>query len=152
MKIEFDSVKNERNIQERGISFELAANFDLKTAKIWIDTRKDYGEERFIALGYIGKRLFSMVFTVREDVLRILALEKQTNERNVFMKIKPNPELIDEENPEWTATMFAEAKSANELFLHLIKPIKKSENNFIIKKFYYQSTRYIYLNFISPLH
>ncbi len=54
MNIEFDSAKNEKNIRERGISFELAAGFDLTTAKIWADTRKDYGEARFIALGYIG--------------------------------------------------------------------------------------------------
>ena len=40
MKIEFDIAKNERNICERGISFELAVDFDLATAKIWTDTRK----------------------------------------------------------------------------------------------------------------
>ncbi len=82
MKLEFDRVKNEKNIQERGISFELAVDFDLATAKIWPDTRKDYGEKRFIALGYIGERLFSMVFTVRNDVLRIISLRK-ANKREV---------------------------------------------------------------------
>jgi len=35
---------------------------------------------------------------------------------------KPNPELIDDENPEWTAAMFSEAKTAAELLPHLIKP------------------------------
>lgn len=82
MNIEFDGAKNEKNIHERDISFELAADFDLASAKIWIDTRKDYGEERFIALGTIGERLFSMVFTVRGDVLRIISLRK-TNKREV---------------------------------------------------------------------
>ena len=32
------------------------------------------------------------------------------------MKNKPNPELIDNENPEWTEAMFSEAKTAAELF------------------------------------
>lgn len=82
MKIEFDTAKNDKNIRERGISFDLAANFDLETAKIWADTRKDYGEERYIALGAIGERLFSMVFTVRGDVLRIISLRK-ANKREV---------------------------------------------------------------------
>ena len=82
MNIEFDSAKNVKNIQMRGIGFELAANFDLTTAKIWLDTRRDYGEERFIALGYIDRRLFSMVFTVRGDVLRIISLRK-ANKREV---------------------------------------------------------------------
>jgi hypothetical protein len=32
----------------------------------------------------------------------------------------PDPELIDDENPEWTEAMFTEAKTAAELFPHLI--------------------------------
>jgi uncharacterized protein (DUF4415 family) len=36
------------------------------------------------------------------------------------MKNTPNPELIDDENPEWTTSMFKEAKTAAELFPHLI--------------------------------
>jgi uncharacterized DUF497 family protein len=82
LNIEFDSVKNEKNILERGISFELAADFDLATAKVWTDARKDYGEERFIALGYISNRLFSMVFTVRGESLRVISLRK-ANKREV---------------------------------------------------------------------
>lgn len=76
MKIEFDEAKNQKNIAERGISFELAVYFDLATAKIWPDTRYDYGEARFIALGYIVDRLYSMVFTVRGDMLRVIRLRK----------------------------------------------------------------------------
>ena len=82
MKIEFDETKNEKNIRERGISFEIAVGFDLGTAKIWKDKRNDYGENRYIALGYIGQRLHSMVFTVRGDVLRIISLRK-ANTREV---------------------------------------------------------------------
>jgi len=35
------------------------------------------------------------------------------------MNNKPNPELIDEENPEWTAAMFNTAKTADELLPQL---------------------------------
>jgi hypothetical protein len=82
MKIEFDPAKNQKTITERDITFELAVDFDLATAKIWADTRHDYGEARFIALGYIGDRLYSMVFTVRGDVLRVISLRK-ANKREV---------------------------------------------------------------------
>jgi len=82
MKIEFDPEKNEKNIRDRGINFELAADFDLATAKIWPDMRRDYGEARYIALGYIGERLHSLVFTVRNDVLRVISLRK-ANQREV---------------------------------------------------------------------
>lgn len=37
------------------------------------------------------------------------------------MQHSPNPELIDEENPEWTPAMFNEAKTAAELFPQLLK-------------------------------
>ncbi|MGH8559319.1 MAG: BrnT family toxin [Methylococcales bacterium] len=80
--MEFDPDKNRRNIRERGISFALAADFDLASAKIWPDTRRDYGEARYIALGYIGERLYSLVFTVRDDVLRVISLRK-ANQREV---------------------------------------------------------------------
>lgn len=82
MQIEFDKAKNQKNITERGISFELAVNFNLTTAKIWPDTRHDYGEARYIALGYIDDRLYSMAFTVRGEVLRVISLRK-ANKREI---------------------------------------------------------------------
>jgi uncharacterized DUF497 family protein len=41
MIIEFDPAKNARNIAERGLSFELAVDFDFETAKVWQDTRSN---------------------------------------------------------------------------------------------------------------
>jgi uncharacterized DUF497 family protein len=76
MEIAFDPAKNERNIQERGISFELAADFDFETAIFVQDTRKDYGEKRFRAFGYIGDRLHALVFTMRGEKLRVISLRK----------------------------------------------------------------------------
>ena len=32
------------------------------------------------------------------------------------MKKKPDPEMIDKENPEWTDAMFAKARPASEVF------------------------------------
>jgi uncharacterized DUF497 family protein len=52
--ITYDPAKNERNIRERGLSFERAADFDFGTAIFWVDARQDYGEVRRLALGYLG--------------------------------------------------------------------------------------------------
>jgi len=49
--ISFDAAKEARNIATRGISFEQAIAFEWDTALIVADTRKDYGERRFQALG-----------------------------------------------------------------------------------------------------
>ncbi len=43
MDIEFDPVKNEKNINKHGISLADAGLFDYATAKIAIDSRKYYG-------------------------------------------------------------------------------------------------------------
>ena len=42
MIIEFDPIKNAKNITERG--FDLVADFDWSTVALETDTRKDYGE------------------------------------------------------------------------------------------------------------
>ena len=76
MEIEFDPEKNDRNVRERGISFEQARDFEWDGALVWRDTRRDYSEERFIALGLMGERLHSLVFTVRGDAVRIISLRK----------------------------------------------------------------------------
>ena len=76
MEITFDSSKNERNIGERGISFERAREFDFETALYVEDTRKNYGETRLRAVGYIGRRLHVLVFTMRGETLRVISLRK----------------------------------------------------------------------------
>lgn len=67
MDISFDAAKNARNIATRGISFEQAIEFEWETALIVSDTRKDYGERRFQALGLIAQRLHVLVFTLWKD-------------------------------------------------------------------------------------
>jgi uncharacterized protein len=46
MNITYDPAKNDRNIRERGLSFERTIEFDFETAIFWVDTRRDYGEVR----------------------------------------------------------------------------------------------------------
>ena len=55
--IEFDPIKNEKNIRERELSFERVQEFDFGTATVTIDDRRDYGETRYIAAGYLDERL-----------------------------------------------------------------------------------------------
>jgi uncharacterized DUF497 family protein len=82
MKITFDQPKNERNVIERGLSFEKASGFDFETAFIWRDDRRDYGEVRYSALGLIGDRLHALVFTEITDGVRVISLRK-ANAREV---------------------------------------------------------------------
>jgi len=74
--VSFDPAKNERNIAERGISFEVAEQFEWDTALIVADLRQEYGEPRFQALGFIAGRLHAMVFTPRADKIHVISLRK----------------------------------------------------------------------------
>lgn len=82
MKISFDRAKNERNITLRGLSFELAADLDWDSANIIEDVRKAYGEPRFIAYGYIGTRMYVIIYTPRAGSIRVISLRK-ANKREV---------------------------------------------------------------------
>lgn len=83
MKIEFDPEKNAGNIELRGISFEEAARFDWENALITPDMRRDYGEPRYRAFGFIENRLHALVFTPREGAIRVISLRK-ANRREVL--------------------------------------------------------------------
>ncbi len=76
VEITFDPEKNARNLRERNLSFELAAEFDFENAVTTEDTRQDYGEPRFRSLGWIDSEMYALVFTVRGEVLRVISLRK----------------------------------------------------------------------------
>jgi uncharacterized DUF497 family protein len=74
--ITYDPAKNERNIRERGLSFERAADFDFSTALRSIDTRRDYGETRHIALGYLDRRLHVLCFVETATGIRVISFRR----------------------------------------------------------------------------
>lgn len=82
MKIEFDAAKNERNVTERGLSFESAADFDFSGALIWQDTRKPYPESRFVAIGTLNERLHVLCFSPIAGGIRVISFRK-ANAREV---------------------------------------------------------------------
>lgn len=76
MEISFDRGKNEKNIRERRLSFERAAEFDFRTAAVAVDTRHDYGETRYVAVGYLDNRLHVLCFAETSDGIRVISFRK----------------------------------------------------------------------------
>lgn len=83
MNFEWDEAKSDACFRERGFDFAYAARafFDPERL-IQADTRRSYGEERYQLLGKIEQRLFVVVYTPRDDVLRIISARK-ANQREV---------------------------------------------------------------------
>ena len=76
MRIEFDLAKNKTNIRERGLDFELAADFDFDSAVIQLDSRKAYPELRYVAVGYLAHRLHVPCFTPIAGGIRVIIFRK----------------------------------------------------------------------------
>ena len=82
MRIAFDPAKDAANIAKHGVSLAEARMIEWETLWAIPDERCDYGEERWVGFAYVGLRLFSVVFTDRGDVRRIISLRK-ANSREV---------------------------------------------------------------------
>lgn len=76
MHIEYDPIKNQKNIEYRGLPFAMAVDFDFTTALIWQDTRKPYPETRYSSLGLIDNRLYALVFCEVDLGIRIISFRK----------------------------------------------------------------------------
>ncbi len=82
MDITCDPNKNQHNIEARGLSCDLVANFDFETAVIWVDERKQYPEVRYSALGRLDGRVHSVIFTETAGGIRVISFRK-ANQREV---------------------------------------------------------------------
>jgi uncharacterized DUF497 family protein len=59
VRINYDPKKNEKNIRERGLSFDRAGELDFAAASYFF--RERGGEVRRIVVGYLDKRLHVLV-------------------------------------------------------------------------------------------
>lgn len=89
MRYTHDPKKLAANVANHQVWFHDAEGFEWETALIEVDSRKRYGEARFIAIGLIGARLYVMVFNLRETSVRIISLRK-ANPREVKRYAKNN--------------------------------------------------------------
>jgi uncharacterized protein len=82
---EWDEAKRAANIAKHGVDFADASAFEWASALQRLDLRRDYGEARWQALGYIGEHLFLLVFTPRGDRTRIISLRRANSiERDYY--------------------------------------------------------------------
>ena len=82
MIVDFDPAKNQNNIRIRGLDFAQVADFDFATTQYALDDRREYGETRWRAIGFIGERLYVLVFKPIDDGIRVISFRK-ANRREV---------------------------------------------------------------------
>lgn len=64
MNFEWDEEKNSENISKHGLDFSDAAAIFASPMLIVLDDRADYGEDRWIGIGFLNERVVVVVFTV----------------------------------------------------------------------------------------
>ena len=84
MQIEFDSMKRDKTLLERGLDF---AHADLIFAGLHFTSqglRVNYAEDRFIAVGFLQADLVVMVWTPRGAARRTISMRKANEREKAF--------------------------------------------------------------------
>jgi hypothetical protein len=85
-KFEWDENKNSSNFDKHKIDFEFASKVFADDKRIeWEDARNDYGEIRFITIGKIINAIVTVVYTMRNKIIRIIsARPSKKQERDLY--------------------------------------------------------------------
>jgi uncharacterized protein len=79
VEIVFGPKKDPANKKKHRISLNRADDFDFESALYSVDDREDYGEVRYLAIGFIEARLHRFVFVDNDDGdIRAISLRKAT--------------------------------------------------------------------------
>ena len=76
MEFEWDEAKQESNYKKHGVDFLEAALIFEGVILTKEDTRKDYGEARYISLGMVDGEVYSVTHTERNGKIRIISAWK----------------------------------------------------------------------------
>ena len=91
MRFEWDEEKNRENIRQHELDFADAWEIFDAPMLVNLDTREDYGEERWIGIGFLRNFIIVIVYLESEDVIRIISLRKALkHERTRFEEVLRN--------------------------------------------------------------
>jgi uncharacterized DUF497 family protein len=84
MKFEYDPNKSEINKNKHGIDFDEAQKLWLDLQRIEIEART-VGESRKLMIAQLCDEIWSLIFTMREDKIRIISARKaRKNEKEIY--------------------------------------------------------------------
>jgi hypothetical protein len=86
VKFEWDEEKNRANILKHGLDFGDAHKIFDQPMLVGRDDRQEYGEDRWIGLGWLDTRIVVVVFVEpNEETIRVISLRKAiSDERRRF--------------------------------------------------------------------
>lgn len=91
MDFEWDEAKDEWTRRVRGFGFDTAALIFDGPVQTVIDDRRDYGEERLIALGQAEGEVLVVVYTDRGEVRRIISARRANRKEREIWRLFARP-------------------------------------------------------------
>lgn len=86
MKIEYDEAKRQITLEQRRLDFADADQVFQGTHYTLEDERKDYGEPRFITIGFMNNRMVVLAWTPRAQAKRIISMRKANDREQARFK------------------------------------------------------------------
>jgi len=83
MKFEWDEVKATANFAKHGACFEDVSEFEWELSVDSLDLRKDYRETRVISTSIIRGRPHVLVYSMRNDAVRLIRLRKANKRESI---------------------------------------------------------------------
>ena len=91
LTVVFDSAKRRETLKGRGLDMARAAEvFEGRTLTVQ-DDRRDYGEERFITIGFLDRRMVVVVWTVRNGTRRVISMRKANEREQAHYGVRLGP-------------------------------------------------------------
>ena len=86
MQFQWDPAKSAFNIQKHGVDFNDATGVFDGEMVITYDGREDYGEDRWLVVGWCRGALTTVVFTDRGDgeILRLISARAATRKEQLY--------------------------------------------------------------------
>jgi uncharacterized protein len=88
MSVVWNEIKRRENIRKHGIDFKDAQEIFRSPMLANIDNRHDYGEERWVGIGFMKGIIAVVIYTENDDknIIRIISARKATKNENQKFK------------------------------------------------------------------
>ena len=92
MELAWDEVKRRANYAKHGLDFRDAEKAFQGITLTAEDDRQDYGEKRFISIGLLDDMVVVVVYTERNETIRLISMrkanqrERQAYEEKIFIR------------------------------------------------------------------
>ena len=87
IQFEWNEFKRRENLRRHGLDFADAEAIFMGVTVTFEDTRFDYGEQRFVTLGFFVGRVVSIAYTESAGCIRIISFRKASrHEQAIFFQ------------------------------------------------------------------